>query len=180
MVRAPEGFGSRTYLSAGYVANAPDQLLGASMMTVGERWSGWGLYVDGKMTTNSPEERETFDSGRTATDVARQSPEDELYQEESTWKGLNGAIVRALNPQLAVYAGAGISRESAYDEYRSEEQRGTANAYYWVEDETDRSTGVNLLAGAIFRATEYVVFQFGAESNPRGGTVGVGVALPFD
>lgn len=175
-----EGFTGATYVSAGYVVNAPNQRLGFSLMTVGSSWGGWGLYVDAKKTTGSPEGEATFDPTRTATDVAANTPQDQLFVEESAWRSLNGAIVRALGSEFAVYAGGGVTEETAYDEYRDWDQRTTADAFYWVEDEVSGGTEANVLGGVFFRATRNLIFQAGAEANPPGFTVGVAVGLPVD
>lgn len=173
------GFSELTYLTLGYTVNAPDQMLGAAATTVGAAWGGWGLYADAKLSRETPEDDDRFDPTRTATDVQRQTPSDELFLEESGWRSLNGALVRKLGDDFAVYAGGGVTRETAYDQYRSEELRGTAEAYYWVEDEVESETALNLLGGGLFRATRNLVFQFGAESNPSGVTVGAALALPL-
>lgn len=174
---ASGGFGDATYLAAGYVVNAPDQMMGFSAMALGPVWEEWGLYVDAKITTDSPGEDDAFDPNRTASDVPI---EDELFQQENAWRSLNGAIVRSVGSQLAFYAGGGVSRMTAYDEYRSDELAGTADAYYWVEDEASSQTRPKLVGGAIFRFTRNLIFQFGAETNPVGATIGAGLALPLD
>lgn len=175
-----EGFSTHTYASLGYVVNAPDQTLGVSAMALGPAFGGWGIYVDGKLTRDSPEGEDNFEPSMTASDVASELPEDLLFREESTWRSLNGAVVRELGPEFALYAGAGVSRETAYDEYQSDERRGTADAYYWVEDEGDSATELNVLGGAVLRASRHLLFHFGAEANPEGFTVGASLGLPLD
>lgn len=174
-----EGFTEQTYATLGYVVNAPDQMLGVSAMTVGSMWGGWGLYADAKLTRDTPEGEDSFDPTMTAGDVASQFPQDELFQEESAWRSLNGAVVRAVSPEFAVYAGAGVTRETAYDEYQSDERQGTADAFYWVEDEAASATEANFLGGAILRASRNLLFHFGGEANPGGFTIGASLGLPL-
>jgi len=177
---AGAGFTGATYVAAGYVVNAPNQRLGFSLMTVGSAWKGWGLYVDAKKSTGSPEGEATFDPTRTATDVAANTPRDQLFVEESAWRSLNGAVVRAIGSEFAVYAGGGVTEETAYDEYRDWDQRTTADAFYWVEDAVSGGTELNVVGGVFFRATRNLIFQAGGESNPSGFTVGAAVGLPLD
>lgn len=173
------GFTGDTYLAAGYTINAPNQRLGVSLMTIGSFWKGWGLYLDAKKSTGTPEGEDSFDPSRTATDVARNTPDDQLFVEESAWRSLNGAVVRAVGSEFAVYAGGGVTEESAYDEYRDWDQRATADAFYWVEDEVSGGTEPNVLGGVFFRATRNLIFQAGGELNPPGFTVGAALGLPL-
>lgn len=168
-----------TYASVGYVANAPDQLLGFSAMTVGSMWGGWGLYVDAKFPTSSPEDEESFDPDRTTSEVRANDPLDQVFQRESTWRSFNAAVMRALGGDFAVYAGAGITREKAYDEFQSDEDAGTAEAFYWVRNEVESGRELNLLGGILFRATHRLSFQFGANSNPTGFTAGAALSFPL-
>lgn len=177
---SPEGFTQETYVTMGYVVNAPDQMLGVSAMTVGPRWGGWGLYADAKLTRDTPEDDDRFDPSLTAEDVAAELPEDQLFREDDAWRSLNGAVVRAIGAELAVYGGAGVTRRTAYDEYQSDERQATAEAFYWVEDEGDSATELNVLGGAVLRASRHLLFHFGAEANPEGFTVGASLGLPLD
>lgn len=176
---AQEGLTETTYVSLGYVVNAPEQMLGGSAMTVGPKWGGWGLYADAKFTRDTPEDGDRFDPTLTADDVATQLPQDELFQEASAWRSLNAAVVRAVSPQFAVYAGAGVTDETAYDEYQSDERQGTAEAFYWVEDEAESSSEPNVLGGVFLRASRNLLFHFGGEANPAGATIGASLGLPL-
>lgn len=174
-----DGFSDATYVSLGYTVNAPEQMFGVAASTVGTLWGGWGLYVDAKRSTEDPDGEDTFDPTRTAADVAAEDPADELFGEQSKWRSLNGALVRKLGDRFAVYAGGGVTQETAYEEYQNDDPTGPDDTFYWVEDETESETGLNLLGGGLFRATRNLLFHFGGEANPAGLTVGASLGLPL-
>jgi hypothetical protein len=166
-----------TYWALGYATNAPRQLLGISTLFVGSGLRNWGVYVDTKATTDSPESEPGFSLVLTPDDA--EAAGHLLSKMESTWRSLNVALVRAVAPNLALYAGAGYSQERAFARYFDFGQEIGNLGYYWVHDEARSGGRLNLLAGAWFRITSHIFFQFGGEMAPGGFTAGVAYAFPL-
>jgi hypothetical protein len=160
-------------LAVGYVVNAPQQLLGLGAWTVPSSLHPWGLYADVKLRVNSPA-RDELD--RSLTPDQAEALGDNFFKDDSAWTTTNLALVRVINPDLALYLGAGVSWRTTYFQYVRDVERGPAGQY-WVEDDEQSGTFANVMAGALFRATPRWGFQFGAETAPAGATVGVHLRL---
>ena len=169
-------FDRATNVAVGYVANMPDQLLGFSAMTVGERWGGWGLYLDYKQSLDSPGDDPTFRPGVTPQE-ALNTGNDEFGQ-ESQWTGFNVAVVRTISDELAVYAGAGWADQTVYREFLDPDGD-PLTPFFWVEDEAVSGTEVNVLGGFYFRLMQNVLFQFGSQTAPGGVTAGISLGVPL-
>jgi hypothetical protein len=159
---------------AGYVANAPQQLLGVGAWAMPSPRHRWGLYADGKRRFESPA-GDALD--RTMTPADADALGDRFFKEAAAWTTVNLAAVRGLSSDLAVYLGGGLSRRTMYVQYVDETQTRGQGGQYWVVDDDLTGTFVNVLGGAFFRATARVAFQFGAEAAPAGATVGVHLRL---
>jgi hypothetical protein len=171
------GFQSETYWAVGYATNAPQQLMGFSTLLFGPRLKGWGIYADVKKGLSTPEDEKGYSS--TLTPAEARGFEDLLIKERSAWRSANVAAVRVLSPALAVYLGGGYSRESAYQRYLDAGQERGYLGYYWVADAARSGGHLNLLAGAWFRATSRILFQFGGEMAPGGFTAGAAYVFPI-
>jgi hypothetical protein len=170
-------FRSRTYPGLGFTANAPTQILGFSGLTFGSAFGGWGGYVDAKLTLESPREKDGFVTDIT---VAQAEGFDDLHMtSESEWTTVNAAIVRVVSDALALYAGAGFSKETAFRRYYDETATRGLFGTYWIEDPDASGNRINVLAGAFFRTMPSFLIQFGLEAQPRGFTVGATYVLPF-
>lgn len=173
----PPGFGEVPYLTVGYAADAPSQLLGFGVTILPVALDGWGVYGDVKWSLDSPADRSSFDPSLSSQE-AQGSLGDDLQRVESEWTTLNLAVARAMTPDLALYLGAGYAWETVYHEYLDEtRERGTLG-FYWVEDQVASGNRVNVLGGMLLRFGRHLVFQVGGEASPGGFTVGAGLALP--
>lgn len=168
-------FERSTHLSVGYVANVPDQFLGISVMTVGPAWRGWGLYADFKQSTDSPADDPTFEAGTTASDAQLAGAE---FTNESDWTTFNIALVRALTPDFALYAGGGYSKRTVYREFQRNPGL-DGSPFFWIRDDGVQQDHMNLTGGAFLRVIGPFIFQIGFETAPGGATAGVAVAFLF-
>lgn len=173
-----ETFQTGTRWTVGYTVNAPSQLLGFSTMVVGQRFAGWGVYADYKLTLDPPSDRPEYDA-TLSVDHAVNQFNDRFVGNESAWTTFNLAVVRALTGTFAVYVGGGYSKEKAYQQFFDASQTRGQYGFYWVDDDGGSGTRVNLLAGVWFRLTESIMVQFGGESAPRGFTIGASLAVPL-
>ncbi|HEX7049183.1 MAG TPA: hypothetical protein VF188_03140 [Longimicrobiales bacterium] len=179
MPNAPGGdFQTSAYWAVGYAVNAPTQLMGFSTVIFSPGLAHWGVYADYKRTLDSPEDGDEYDGSVTPSQAINDF-NDRRTDDESVWTTVNVGIVRVLTGDLAVYAGAGYAREEAYEQYFDDQRDRGVFGYYWVKDDAGSGNRLNLLAGAWLRATPGVLFQFGAETAPRGFTVGAALVLPF-
>ena len=161
----------------GYVGNAPELLLGGGAYAIVPVFGGLGLYVDAKFDSKAPSDEDSFDPDLTAREVDDEIG-DEFRDDESSWRSFNAALIRPLTSAFMLYAGLGYARETVYRQYFDEsEERGIAG-YYWVESPDDERTQLNVLAGMFLRMTSRLHAQFGFETAPRGGTVGLSLMLP--
>jgi hypothetical protein len=104
---------------------------------------------------------------------------DQLYLEQSAWLSVNLALVYAVTPELAVYAGGGYSRERHYRQYfDATETRGLAG-FYWIRDPAASGNRLNGMGGILLRAGRYLAFQMGVGARPPGVDVGMMLTLPM-
>lgn len=162
----------------GYVMNMPNQFAGASAHVLTGFWGGMGVYVDAKFDLDSPEDEEGYLDSLTAREVDDRVG-DQLFHTEASWKSVNVALVRAVGPQLAVYAGAGLADNTNYRQYLDETGQMGRLGYYWVRDEERSGTEVNYTAGGIFQLTRSLGFQVGFETTPRGIALGGTYLVPM-
>lgn len=173
----PAGLGAVPQWSIGYVVNAPDQMLGVGTMFLGPPLGSWGLYVDAKFSTNDATERLGYDPAM-GVDEAEQFG-DAYFSDESNWTSVNVGAVRAVTGSFALYAGVGYSREKAYREYFDLARERGESGFYWVDDDGQSGSRVNVFGGALMRVMGNLMFQLGGELAPRGFTVGAAYAFPF-
>lgn len=168
-------------VGVGYVANIPNTYLGFSALGMTHKlFGGLGLYADFKTTTTDHTSDPDYYPG-ISVDSASLGLADLLYTEESEWLSVDVALVYAVTPDLAVYGGAGYTREKHYQQYyddRAPPLHGEFG-FYWIDDPENSGDRINVLGGVIFRLTRYAHFQLGGEMNPPGVTAGVILALPF-
>lgn len=173
-----ESFFVSSHISLGYVVNMPEQLVGFTTMAVGLPWPGWGAYADVKLPADRGSGEDNFTTTRTAAE-AEALGDLRFGEPEPAWDSVNLGLVRALVNEVAVYAGAGYSRQAVYQEYFDEQRERGMNGFYTVEDDRVGGDTLNLMAGLYLRASSAVMFQFGVESAPSGFTAGVHLVLPL-
>lgn len=176
-VDTDESLVAGTHLGFGYVVNAPDQLIGFGLMTVGSKWAGWGVFADVKLTASRPSGEDHFTSDQTAAD-AEAMGDTPFGERMDDWTTVNVGVVRAVGHEVALYAGGGYARETVYQEYERQGDQG-ADRFYIVEDQRVSGNTVNLMGGLYFRATRTIMFQMGGETAPAGFTAGVSLVIPL-
>ncbi|MBI4519191.1 MAG: hypothetical protein HY701_00015 [Gemmatimonadetes bacterium] len=169
------GFQSRPHWTVGYVANAPDQMLGFSLSTFGPHLRNWGFYIDAKFSLDSPAGREEFEQSLTPDQADALG--DLFLEEQRAWQTFNLAVVRAVTPIFALYAGAGYGHSTRYWRYFDSSGERGLFGHYWTRKGSGQ--GLRALGGAWFRGGRFVLFQFGGETAPPGFTVGAALALPL-
>lgn len=162
----------------GYVANMPNQFAGVSAHYISNFMGGLGVYVDAKFDVESPEDEEGFEPGLTAAQVEDERG-DQLFHEDGSWRSFNVALMKAIAPQFVIYAGAGLADGKHYGQYIDTEGELGIEGFYWVRDEENSGSEINVLGGAFFQLTRNVAFQVGAESKPGGFTLGVSYLVPL-
>lgn len=165
-------------MGVGYVANIPNQFVGASGHFVSNFWGGMGLYVDAKFDLDSPEDEEGFVDSLTAADVEDRLG-DPLLQREGVWTSVNVAVTRAVTPQLVAYAGVGYSDAQEYREYLDDTREMGQFGFYKVRDEEASGAKVNILGGLMFQISRTIALQLGGETAPGGFTIGVSYLVPL-
>lgn len=160
-------------LGVGYVANAPQMLLGGTVWAVIPGLNGWGIYLDAKMDPEDPIGDGVLFSNMTRADVDEQWPSDLEFVSDERWRGFSVAAMKQLSDEMVLYAGGGYSEETVYQQYfDSQENRGVLG-WYWVEDPDESRSGLNLVVGGMLRIAESVRIQFGGETVPMGFTIGL-------
>jgi hypothetical protein len=162
----------------GYVANAPDVLGGVGGYVVLPVLGGLGLYVDAKFDLDSPARDDTFISTLTDREAEEQVAGAEFVDDQDSWQSFNVALLRPVTPALMLYAGAGYATRTRYREYRDPAGELGRLGFFTVEAPADEWITMNPLFGGFLRISQWLDFQFGLETRPRGFTVGGSLRLP--
>ena len=179
---APEQRGpqplSTTQYGIGYVANAPDLMVGGGAYVLSPRWGGVGLYVDAKFAVADPTSDRGFDASVTSKQVANMVG-GKFLGSESSWKSFNVAVMRPLTSSLVAYAGGGVAQMTQYDLYNIDPQSPVGvSGVVWAENPDAAETRVNLMVGVLMRLTGRISAHFGYETQPDGVTVGASLRIP--
>jgi hypothetical protein len=159
----------------GYAGNAPQMLYGGSAIALLPRFGGIGLYVDFKTAHEAVDQRFATDiTLHQARNVFRDTP----VTSQERWYSANAALVRPMTAELAVYFGGGYAHRTVYQDFQDPTAMRGFQGYYRILDDDATGAQLNLLGGAYFRAGGRLSFQFGAESAPRGITVGATLLFP--
>jgi hypothetical protein len=162
----------------GYAVNIPNTFVGFTALGMTPKLlGGAGVYADVKFTTSARSSDPYY-----LSDVSVQQAEitfgDQFFQEKSDWLSVNFALVYAIHPEVALYGGAGYTRETNYREYFDNTQTRGELGFYWISDPEASGNRVNVLGGAFIRMGQYVMLQLGVEAQPKGVTVGL-TFVPF-
>lgn len=169
-----QNFTNTTQLSVGYVANAPNVFTGIAAYMV--RPGGFGPYLDFKISLTSRRDDPAFAAEWTG-EQARTEFGDHPFRRDDDWLVINAGVTRTFTPELAVYAGLGLTRRVAFREYFDQTGERGELGFYWVEETGESGTGINGFGGLILRAGNRLHFQFGLEAAPPGFVVGAHYAV---
>ena len=169
----------------GYVANAPDAILGASAYVLvpefGPISGGIGLYVDAKFDLKDPSDERGFNPDVTTGDILNDPDREtaDFVKDESTWWSVNLAVVRPLTPFLMAYVGGGMARMRVYDLFNvALTDPVGVGGVVWAENPDKEETRVNFMVGVLLRLSSRISTQFGFETQPQGLSVGASLRLP--
>jgi hypothetical protein len=168
----------RPHLGLGYVVNAPNMMAGVGGYAIFDVLGGLGLYIDAKFDIETPAGDDYFESGLSVEEAENTVPGIEFVESENSFRALNFALVRPVNPQLLVYVGGGVVNVSQYHLYQSDSDGLGQGGVFWVEDTDWDEVRGNLMVGAFFRLSSFLSSQVGFETEPRGFTAGLSVRLP--
>lgn len=171
-------FSSGSALLLGYTVKPPEQMFGAgAIFFPGGALDGWGILVDGRYASNRPSSEE-LEPDRTPDEAFQEG--DLFVNNRSSWNGFHLGLVRAVGPELALYAGGGLASETLYSQYTFERVQGELVEFgrYWLEREDDGRTEASFIVGAIYRMGSRLALQMGIQTAPRGFAVG-GYLLVF-
>ncbi len=165
-------------VGVGYAVNIPNTFVGFTALGMTPKlFGGAGVYADVKFTTGSTSS-DPYYLSNISVQQADDTFADQLFEEQSDWLSINFALVYALGRELAVYAGAGYTRERRYRQYYDDSETRGELGWYWISDSEASGDRVNLLGGAFFRLGRSIMLQTGVEAQPRGATIGV-MFVPF-
>ncbi len=168
----------RTQFGIGYIVNAPDQMAGIGGYVVFQKWGGIGLYVDYKWDLSNPADDDGFEEGLTAEEVPYEVSGAYFLGKESSYQGLNFALVRPVNSFLMLYGGAGLARRTEYYAYEDPSTNLGQLGAFQVESTAESGDFVNVLFGIMMRVGPRVTSHFGFETQPKGVTAGLSLRLP--
>lgn len=169
----------RVRFGAGFIVNAPNQMVGGGGYVLFPSFGGIGLYFDVKGDLDSPSKDRAFDKTLTAAEVVadpRYSGTRFLKKETSWKRSYNVALVRPLNPFIMVYGGAGYSQGEKYALY--DVPQGDVGRALWVRDPALDQDQLNLLGGLILRMVPSISTHVGFETQPGGFTAGASLRIP--
>ncbi len=162
----------------GYVFGPPDLMAGGDAFVVLPTLGGLGVYVDAKFDTSSPSKESNYDGSLTSQDVLAERTGNEYSDDADSWMTLDVALLRPVTPALMVYAGVGYAKRSWYHLYYDPQKQYGLAGYYWVRAPSYDSTSLNGIAGIFLRISSLLTTQFGIETAPRGGVLGISLTLP--
>lgn len=170
---------SRTQFGVGFVANAPDAILGGSAYVLLPTAGGIGIYVDAKFDNADPSGELGFDARYTSRQVAGELG-GVFVKREASWRSVNAAVIRPLTPSFMAYVGGGIAYATYYDLFANVPPEVDAGhgGVVWAESPDDEGSVGNLMFGVMLRMTSRLTTQFGYETNPKGVTAGISLRLP--
>lgn len=177
-IRTPEPL-TRTQFGVGFVANAPDAVLGGSAYVLLPVAGGIGLYVDAKFDSSNPSGELGFDGRYTSLQV-RTDLGGQFVKREASWRSMNVAVVRPINPSFMAYVGGGIATASYYDLFSNvpiDVDVGHGGVV-WAESPEEEESAANFMFGIMLRLSSRITTQFGYESRPKGVTAGASLRLP--
>ncbi|HEX9693273.1 MAG TPA: hypothetical protein VGA22_14360 [Gemmatimonadales bacterium] len=167
-----------SHVGVGYTAHIPTNFLGFSALYVTPKLlGGFGVYIDARFETRSLTDDPGYLPGVTVQE-AEVTNADFLFEQSSEWSTVDVGLVYAVSQELAVYGGAGYTRERHYREYWDASETLGNLGFYLVDDPAASGNRVNVIGGALIRLTRYTLFQLGLGSKPPGATVGVMLVLP--
>jgi len=169
----------RVHFGLGFVANAPNQMVGVGGYVLLPHLGGIGLYVDGKGDIDSPAEDRAFEKDLTVAEVVtdpRYAGTRYLKKETSWRRSFNVALVRPLTPFLMVYGGTGYAQGERFALY--DVPQGEVGRALWLRDPEADEDRLNMMFGFILRIHPMASSQVGIETQPRGVTVGLSLRLP--
>jgi hypothetical protein len=165
-------------LGIGYIANAPEAMVGGGGYVILPVRGGIGLFVDAKFDISNPSGERGYDPAVTASRI-RDEVGGEFIKEEESWWSANVGLLRPVTPFLMVYGGGGFARMTLFELYEVDPESGVGEGgVVWAEDPGAEETRVNFMAGIIMRLTARVSTHFGVETQPRGLTVGASLRIP--
>lgn len=168
----------RTRLGIGYVINAPLQAIGGGVLVGPRVLKGWGVYLDFKMSNETPHKGPHFVPGLTSGQVIERYAGDDLVAMETVWTSVNAGIAKSVGPETVLYLGVGRSDAKGYQQFYDDLHDRGISGYYWVEHPEDNKVELNLIGGAFIDLGSLISLQFGLESAPRGFTVGAYLNVP--
>jgi hypothetical protein len=161
----------------GFTVKPPQQVLG-----LGATWSppalrGWGVLADVRFATDRPDSNEIR---RDWTRSDALGAGHEFVRSQISWNSSSVALVRGITREMAVFAGAGLSRSSAYSQFLFDTEEGEVLEIeiYFIEEPERAEDRVNWVGGALYRMGSRLAVQVGIQSEPFGFVVG-GYFLPF-
>lgn len=163
------------YVSVGYVANVPNVSTGISAFHL--LGGGWGYFADVKHSLDDRRGSEIFQSDMTLEEAdllghAR-------FADEAEYTSFNAGVMKALNPEIAAYVGAGYSSRRAFRGFRDPSgELGDDGGHYFVEDDIESRSGVNAVGGIVIQAGRSFFIRLGGELFPAGVNAGVYLGVP--
>jgi hypothetical protein len=151
----------------GFSANVPKQFLGFSLCTL--RPHKVGLYVDIKAGIPFVEGSDSYYDNISIWQAEDWG--DHLVSKQSHWISLNVGGTFVISSAVACYFGGGYSHRADYREYYDEFHILGEDGHYMIDDGS--ASRANFLGGLLVQADRTWGLQFGAESAPRGVTLGV-------
>jgi hypothetical protein len=160
----------------GLSSNVPNVLTGISVFRMKPAW-GFGVFATGRMTFNSPGNDKFFERETTVAEARARG--DERFQDRDVYRMFTVGAIRAIDSGLALFAGVGYTRKSAYREFWDEEEVRGDQGFYWVERHDEAQGGLNLTGGAMIQISNFLFLKGGGELFPQGANLSVYVALPY-
>ena len=151
-----------------------------------KQWAGfWGLYLennkgllaDVKLTGPNPGMFDNYYDDINF-DEARNIFGGPVIDTRSTADSIDLAYAFRTGSKTIMYLGAGYTVHSEYSKFHDPLEIVGDDGDFWVEDYDKRYSSLNILGGLIITAKKHYAFLLGAQTNPAGLSLGIGLGLP--
>lgn len=160
----------------GYVGNFPQEFIGFNLIRLNRNKAGF--YIDLKVGVPMREGADNF-YDNISVNKAENIYGDDFLRKDGNWISLNACLTKVITDYIAVYGGFGYSAYSQYRQYYDEFEILGDNGKYWIDDEGESKSSINILAGIFFPLSSLWNMQIGAEYQPAGLSLGFARKLFF-
>jgi len=150
-----------------------------SLFLAGINLNSPGWFVEYRMG-NGPSDDEFYDC---SVKWAEETIGDSKIDDKTGYTSFSGGFTYGINPITTVYLGGGITTATNYNQYYDSFEILGDDGKYWIEDDAESATKINLTAGFMFHNAIIfntpVTFAFALNLFPMNFQLSIGLRFPW-